>query len=401
MRGGRTSRARELTWGEWEVNGAPAQGPVVDSARFAATRAGASLALAGAEPARFTDYAVAAAYPARLEAMDLTGTRTRGTCRTWHCEAARSNNEPPVEIDRSPGRLIGATDWGGVGGLLRFARHTPYVAWYLPHRYSEACRAENGRMVCPPAVCGDGQISYGEVCERGAGCTNACRLAGYEGERLPAGLAVPFAPMQLQDDADPAPEVTLTEPLAAWPMGMKMLETSGELVSGNQIGNVGLSWGHWYQGRANCRRLGGDLPSERQWEGIASGGVGGDPQGSRPYPWGNTADTADTSAAVLYRARPTFRGGAAWLGVTPEGLSDLTARAVRNGEWTLADNAVRPAGENPQSGPTGGHHRGTWKGGGTGSRSTFPVRARYHHGGYLRNVENYGSSRCVWFRPRP
>jgi hypothetical protein len=302
-----------------------------------------------------------------------------------------------MEVSRSMGRLLGVTDWGGEQGLLRFARHTPYVAWYLPHRYDDGCEAQAGRMVCPQAVCGDGQLSYGEVCERGAGCTDACRLVGYEGERPPAGLAVSFAPMQLHDVAGGAPEVTLTHALAASPLAMKMDEASGALQS--SAGNMGLSWNRWYSGRANCRRLGGDLPSERQWEGIASGGAGGAQQGPRPFPWGNTADTAQSPAAVLYRSSPVTRGAAAWLGVTPEGLSDLTSRAVVYGEWTLADQRARPSGENPQSGPSANGHPATCKGGGINDREKFPVRARNNN--LYRASGSNGSSRCVWLRPRP
>jgi len=181
---------------------------------------------------------------------------------------------------------------------------------------------------------------------------------------------------------------------------MKMRESLGDLALGAGIGNWGLSWGHWYSGRANCRRFGGDLPTERQWEGVASGGAGGAQQGARPFPWGDTSDTARSPAAVLYRERPTARGGAAWLGLTPEGLADLTARAVSYGEWTLADDRARSSGENPQGGPTEGHDRGAWKGGGTSYREQFPVRARASYG-FGRSSGRDGSSRCVWLRPRP
>ncbi len=175
-----------------------------------------------------------------------------------------------------------------------------------------------------------------------------------------------------------------------------------ELVDALVLGTSGiggLGWSHWYTGRASCRRLGGDLPSERQWEGIASGGYGGYAQGPRPNPWGATGPSA---ASVQYRGG--LRSGSAWLGVTPEGLADLTAHAISNGEWTLADDADRPSGENPQSGPTAGHHRATWKGGGTGRRSDFPVRARYYFYNYFylfRNSDLNGSSRCVWGFSRP
>ena len=138
--------------------------------------------------------------------MDLTGTRQQATCGAYDCRAG------DLEVDRSIGRLLGVTDWGGVQGVLRFSRHTPYLAWYLPHRYTEGCQAQGGRMVCPQPVCGDGQLSYGEVCERGAGCTDSCRLVGYEGERPPAGLAVSFAPMRCKMTAAGSPRSRSPKP---------------------------------------------------------------------------------------------------------------------------------------------------------------------------------------------
>ena len=178
---------------------------------------------------------------------------------------------------------------------------------------------------------------------------------------------------------------------------MKHSSSTGVQFADNyNIFGGGLRWTNWYRGRANCRRLGGDLPSERQWEGIASGGHGGYEQGPRPNPWGATGP----SAASVQNQASNLRSGSAWLGVTPEGLADLTAHAIDYGEWTLADNAARPSGENPQSGPTAGHNRATWKGGGTGRRSDFPVRARYHHY-FSRSSDYFGSSRCVWGFSRP
>ena len=314
-------------------------GPVVklqggSVCRMAATRSDQGLSLSAAqcgghpfEPAL---------YPGEVAGLNLTGTRQQETCGAYDCRAR------DVEVDRSIGRLLGATDWGGVQGLLRFSRHTPYLAWYLPHRYTEACQAQGGRMVCPQPVCGDGQLSYGEECERGAGCTDSCRLVGYEGERPPAGLAVSFAPMQLQDDGDPEPEVTLTQAVAASPLTHKMDSHSGHLRTGGATYNLGLRWATWYQGRVFCRRLGGDLPTERQWEGVASGGQG---SGLRFFAWGHTRQAA---ASTSYQ-RDNNRSGRAWLGVTPEGVADLTSNAEPDGEWTL-EQGNRSHGTDPHTG---------------------------------------------------
>ena len=170
----------ELTWGSWAVEGGRATGVLVELnneiiCRMAATQRGQGIALAEGDCG---NYAMPKpSYAGAALGLDLTGTRDRAVCTTWNCQVNA------MEVERSLGRFLGATDWGGHQGLLRFGRHTPYIAWYLPHRYDDACRARNGAMVCPQPVCGDGQLSYGETCERGAGCTNNCRLVGYEGER--------------------------------------------------------------------------------------------------------------------------------------------------------------------------------------------------------------------------
>jgi hypothetical protein len=395
MRSDRNAAGVELAWSSWLHEGQRVSGPVVELGyqdpgmvcRFAATAAGQSLALAAGDCSR--EYTLSKPAYAQADDLDLSGTRTRSSCDAFACASGA------LEIDRSIGRSLGATDWGGAQGLLRFSRHTPYLAWYLPHRYDETCRAQDGRMICSGSVCGDGQLSYGEVCEPGAGCTNTCRLVGYEGERPPPGLAVSFAPMELQDDADPEPEVRLTRALAAAPLTHKMDADSGDLLRSTGR-NLGLAWGNWYQGRANCRRLGGDLPTERQWEGLATAGAGGFERGLRPHPWGRTP--AHQAASIAYY-QAGMRSAEAWLATTPEGLADLTSSATGYGEWTMGDQGERPLGENPQNGPLPGSDYCSIKGGGTSGRNGFPVPARDHDN--TRYADNNGSSRCVWLRPRP
>ena len=115
------------------------------------------------------------------------------------------------------------------------------------------------------------------------------------------------------------------------------------------MNDLGLGWNSWYTGRAHCRRLGGDLPTERQWEGVPSGGAGGFEQGPRPHPWGARRAAASTS----YQRHNNRSGKSAWLGVTPEGLADLTSNAVSYGEWTL-EQGNRASGTDPQSGHRAG-----------------------------------------------
>ncbi len=81
----------------------------------------------------------------------------------------------------------------------------------------------------------------------------------------------------------------------------------------------------WAVARAYCRGLGGDLPSEEQWEYAARGAS------RRPYPWGDTA--IDLTRTWVYRG-PSGPGpvGAAAQDVTSDtGLRDLLGN-VR--EWT-------------------------------------------------------------------
>ncbi len=391
--GDRTQRGKELTWGRWQTQeGAVAEGPVVVFAdnrvlRFAATLAGEGLALSGATETTLGQGQLLPAQYGNSFDLDFDGILTRSDCYDFFC-LFLGRQGIGVEIDRSVGRLIGATDWGGVQGLLRFTRFAPYIAWYLPHRYTEGCRGINGRMVCPQARCGDGQLSYGEVCEQGDGCTNGCRLVGYENERPPSGLTVSFAPMNLQDNSSPEPEVVLSRALAVAPLAHRMNPSTGAMLQGH-VTNFGLSWQTWTKGRANCRRLGGDLPSERQWEGFASGGFGGYELGPRRYPWGQTGPALPGIVLNFVRS------GRSWLNTTPEGLADLTSRSVEMGEYVLSDGDATVSGVNPQTGPTTVHSY-VWKGGGY-TRSEVAVRSRL----VGTDNGNPGRSRCVWHHNFP
>jgi hypothetical protein len=133
------------------------------------------------------------------------------------------------------------------------------------------------------------------------------------------------------------------------------------------------------------------MPTERQWEGAASGGHGGAVDGPRPNPWGATP-----AAQASVRGTGATRAGDAWLGVTAEGLADLTSHQTTYGEFVLADHFARPRGEAPQSGPTGGNFGLTFKGS-RADRGQYGVRPRNPRGNpSVRSFDFYGVSRCVW-----
>ncbi len=112
----------------------------------------------------------------------------------------------------------------------------------------------------------------------------------------------------------------------------------------------------WYDARAYCLWMGGDLPTEAQWEYAAKGASG------RQYPWGSAAP--DCQHAVFYPGGETLCSPAPEpvdshpKGDTPEGLHDMAGNVA---DWVLdhygwypgTDGGTVPVEQDP-SGPDGG-----------------------------------------------
>jgi len=122
----------------------------------------------------------------------------------------------------------------------------------------------------------------------------------------------------------------------------------------------------WHQARAYCQWLGGELPTEAQWEYAARGNDG------RTYPWGNAAPTC-TLAQYFVCDGDTVTVGSKPTGVSPFGLHDMAGNVW---EWTLDWYGSYPA--EAQVDPTGSGSRsdrvlrgGGWLNGGSLVRSTY------------------------------
>ena len=137
-------------------------------------------------------------------------------------------------------------------------------------------------------------------------------------------------------------------------------------VSGR--GNHPINCVDWSQARAYCQSLGGDLPTEAQWEYAARGTDG------RRHPWGT-----DAPASQLCWSGVGARAGTCPIqsfpsGNSPFGLFDMSGNVW---EWTRDWFAPYPSGSDvnptgPGSGTTHVVHGGSWN-----SSAGFLVRATY------------------------
>ncbi|MFO0747756.1 MAG: SUMF1/EgtB/PvdO family nonheme iron enzyme [Myxococcota bacterium] len=105
----------------------------------------------------------------------------------------------------------------------------------------------------------------------------------------------------------------------------------------------------WHVARAWCRAVGGDLPSEAQWEWAARG------PDARPFPWGRDALDTTRIRIQLKRPIPVAAVGTSPQDVTPgaEPVRDLLGNAQ---EWTRDAWTPSRPGETVDKGDAP-HHR--------------------------------------------
>jgi formylglycine-generating enzyme required for sulfatase activity len=123
--------------------------------------------------------------------------------------------------------------------------------------------------------------------------------------------------------------------------------TTQDFAPAQGADSLPIAYVTWFDARAYCLWMGGDLPTEAQWELAAKGAEG------RVYPWepdagGPTCEqavffTGDVSCANAPTAVATHPAGD-----TPEGVHDMAGNVA---EWTLDAYDAYPS--DMQSDPTG------------------------------------------------
>lgn len=137
----------------------------------------------------------------------------------------------------------------------------------------------------------------------------------------------------------------------------------------------------WYEARMYAVWLGGDLPTEAQWE-FAARGIDG-----RKYSWGNDEPRV-TSSAMIETQHPDRPSGA--------GIWDLSGRVW---QWCRDVYGPYPASEQRDpTGPTEGYVR-VLRGGSYHDRAEF-LRAAYRFNYHPSTSTNNAGFRVVWNRGR-
>ena len=143
------------------------------------------------------------------------------------------------------------------------------------------------------------------------------------------------------------------------PVGGVNSNTQSPYYGNSQFDNYPVINVNWDQAKAYCRWVGGDLPTEAQWEKAALGTTG------YKYPWGDTLDqtyanynSKDTTAVCSYpkgnspygacdMAGNVWQWVADWFGdygTSPVTNSSGQVRVLRGGSWGSDEYFVRSAG---------------------------------------------------------
>lgn len=126
----------------------------------------------------------------------------------------------------------------------------------------------------------------------------------------------------------------------------------------------------WNEARAYAKWVGGDLPTQAQWEKAARGLDG------RTYPWGNTFDASRCTNSVKNPAQSTVPVGSNRLGRSPYGVFDMAGNVY---QWCLDwYSASLPTGAKNPVGPASGTNK-VLRGGGYTAKVSGDLQTTHRH----------------------
>jgi len=153
-----------------------------------------------------------------------------------------------------------------------------------------------------------------------------CNIPGGTFQMGQEGFAMPVHQVTLSAYRIQKYEVTAGEYGACVSVGdCTAADTTGGTCTYNATGKEDhpINCVDWHQAKAYCQWLGGDLPTEAQWEYAARGGDG------RIYPWGNESP-GEIRLNYNNNIGKTTPVGSYPAGVSPFGLHDMAGNVM---EW--------------------------------------------------------------------